>query len=270
MPSGARSRSAPAARDRASQATLSKRRDLRRTRILPLLVASLVLAATLGIGRVWRRRRRRRREDARPDDRRHRAADRRPVGLRAAGPQGRGPGRRADQRGGQGGRRRPHRQDRARGRPDRPAGRRAGGAQAGRRGTRPASRARGRRVDTIPIARSVTIREGVLQISPASTADEITRPRGRRADRTARRRRTASRARRWPTSWRRAWAARRARRSTSAPATTPTAPAWPTRSPRPWEAKGGKIGEQVIYDPKQPSYNSEAAEDRRPATPTAG
>ncbi len=25
-----------------------------------------------------------------------------------------------------------------------------------------------------------------------------------------------------------------------------------------WKAKGGKIGEQVLYDPKQPSYNSEA------------
>ena len=27
-----------------------------------------------------------------------------------------------------------------------------------------------------------------------------------------------------------------------------------------WEAKGGQIGERVIYDPEQPSYNSEASQ----------
>ena len=36
-----------------------------------------------------------------------------------------------------------------------------------------------------------------------------------------------------------------------------------------WEEKGGRVGERVIYDPDQPSYNSEAS--RSPAaipTPT--
>ena len=74
----------------------------------------------------------------------------------------------------EGGRCRPHRQDRPRGRPDRSAGRRAGGAQG--RGHRQRDLHRGEGLVDVqhdPDRRSVTIREGVLQISPASTADEI-------------------------------------------------------------------------------------------------
>ena len=133
----------------------------------------------------------------------------------------------------EGGRRRPHRQDRARGRPDRPAGRRAGGPQGGRRGERDLHRGRlGIAPDTIPIARVGLDPRGRAQISPARRPTRSPTSRTT-ASCTARPRRTASRARRWPTSSRTRWAARRARRSTSAPATTPTAPAWPTRSPRP-------------------------------------
>ena len=42
------------------------------------------------------------------------------------------------------------------------------------------------------------------------------------------------------------------------PATTPTATGLADSFSEAWEAKGGKIGEPVIYDPEQPSYNSEA------------
>ena len=63
-------------------------------------------------------------------------------------------------------------------------------------------------------------------------------------------------------------AAPRARRSTSAPATTPTAPASPRRSRDAWEGLGGTIGEEVIYDPELPSYDSEA-EQIRPGNPDA-
>ena len=53
-------------------------------------------------------------------------------------------------------------------------------------------------------------------------------------------------------------AARRARRSTSAPATTPTAAACAERSPRPGRRRAARSAEKVLYDPEQPSYNSEA------------
>src|SRR5688572_4524455 len=50
LPSGARSPSAPAGEDRASSGDNCQRGGtLRRTRIVPLLVASLVLAATVGL-----------------------------------------------------------------------------------------------------------------------------------------------------------------------------------------------------------------------------
>ena len=208
--------------------------------------------------RVWRRRRRRRREDAQPDDRRHRAADRRPVGLRPSGPQGRGPGGRSDQRGGEGGRRRPHGQDRPRGRPDRSAGRRAGGPQG--RGPDNASCIAGgysSTSSTIPIARSVSIREGVLQLSPASTADEIS---GLEDDGLLNRTSPPDRFQ-GPTLAglvEDSLGGAQGKTINIAARNDAYGTGLADTFTKPWEAKGGQIGERVIYDPEQPSYNSEA------------
>ena len=86
--------------------------------------------------------------------------------------------------------------------------------------------------DTIPTAQSVSIPDGILQISPASTSR---RDHGDRRRRPAQQDVTAghvpgpdARRRRSP----RILAAPRARRSTSAPATTPTARVSPGPSPR--------------------------------------
>jgi ABC-type branched-subunit amino acid transport system substrate-binding protein len=110
---------------------------------------------------------------------------------------------------------------------------------------------------TIPIARSVSIREGVLELTPASTADEIsdleddglinrTAPPDRFQGPTlaglvedslgGAQGKTIN------------IAARNDAYGTGLADTFAKA----------WEPKGGNIGERVIYDPKQPSYNSEA------------
>ncbi len=112
---------------------------------------------------------------------------------------------------------------------------------------------------TIPIARSVSVREGVLQISPASTSDEITglEDNGLLA-------RTAP-----PDSLQGPTladaiaedlggaegntvniGARNDSYGTGLAGTFSDA----------WEQLGGTIGEKVIYDPDQPSYDSEAAQ----------
>jgi ABC-type branched-subunit amino acid transport system substrate-binding protein len=111
--------------------------------------------------------------------------------------------------------------------------------------------------DTIPVARSVAIREEVLQISPASTSDEIT---GLEDDGLVNRTtppdsfqgpaladvieddldtaegRTVN------------LGARNDAYGTGLADTFSDA----------WREKGGEIGQRVIYDPEQPSYNSEA------------
>jgi ABC-type branched-subunit amino acid transport system substrate-binding protein len=110
---------------------------------------------------------------------------------------------------------------------------------------------------TIPIARSVSIREGVLELTPASTADEIsdleddglinrTAPPDRFQGPTlaglvedslgGAQGKTIN------------IAARNDAYGTGLADTFTKA----------WEPKGGQIGERVIYDPEQPSYNSEA------------
>ena len=211
-------------------------------------------------GRVRRRQRRRRREDAQPDDRRPRAADRRPVGLRSSGPQGRRPGGGADPRGGQGGRRRPHRQDRARRRPDRIRRRRCRRrASSSTRRTRAASRAgTGRHPTTIPVARSVAIRD-------ERPADLARFHRGRRSptsrttvSSTGRRRPTASRARRWPIVVEEALGGAQGKTINIGAPNDPYGTGLADTFSEPWEAKGGQVGERVIYDPEQPSYNTEA------------
>jgi branched-chain amino acid transport system substrate-binding protein len=111
--------------------------------------------------------------------------------------------------------------------------------------------------DTIPVARSVAIREEVLQISPASTSDEIT---GLEDDGLVNR--TPP-----PDSFQGPAladvieddlgtaegmtvniGARNDAYGTGLADTFAEA----------WRDKGGQIGQRVIYDPEQPSYNSEA------------
>lgn len=111
--------------------------------------------------------------------------------------------------------------------------------------------------DTIPVAQSVSIPDGILQISPASTSDEITG-----LDDNGLINRTAP-----PDSFQGPTladaidqdlggaggktvnvGARNDAYGTGLADTFSEA----------WEGKGGTIGQKVIYDPEQPSYNSEA------------
>ncbi len=110
---------------------------------------------------------------------------------------------------------------------------------------------------TIPIARSVSIREGILQISPASTSDEITG-----LEDNGLLNRTAPPDSLQGPTLANAIAddlggadgktvnigARNDSYGTGLAGTFSDA----------WEALGGTIGEEVIYDPEQPSYDSEA------------
>lgn len=111
---------------------------------------------------------------------------------------------------------------------------------------------------SIPVAESVSIREGVLQISPASTSDEITAL----DDPDGLMNRTAP-----PDSFQGPTladyledtlgkaegvtvnvGARNDAYGTGLAGTFGVA----------WEDKGGTVGDEVIYDPEQPSYDSEA------------
>ena len=109
--------------------------------------------------------------------------------------------------------------------------------------------------DSLPTAQSVTIPEGVLQISPASTSTELTtlqddgllngfrRPTTSRAgpgagDRGGGRRRTGQ-----DDQHRCAQRLRRGLHRGIDPG---------------FEELGGTVGEAVLYDPEQPSFNSEA------------
>jgi ABC-type branched-subunit amino acid transport system substrate-binding protein len=113
--------------------------------------------------------------------------------------------------------------------------------------------------DTIPTARSVTIREGVLQITPASTGDAITD-----IEDDGLLNRTAPPDRiQGPTLAKFIdqelggaqgktlnLGARNDAYGTGLVETFGNA----------WKERGGKVGKQVVYDPKQPSYNSEAGQ----------
>jgi ABC-type branched-subunit amino acid transport system substrate-binding protein len=113
--------------------------------------------------------------------------------------------------------------------------------------------------DTIPTGRSVAIPEGVLLISPSSTSDEITA-----LDDNGLVNRTAPPDRFQGPTLANAIAedvggaqgkvvnigARNDSYGTGLAGTFSDA----------WEALGGKVGQEVIYDPEQPSYNSEAAQ----------
>jgi ABC-type branched-subunit amino acid transport system substrate-binding protein len=113
--------------------------------------------------------------------------------------------------------------------------------------------------DTIPVARSVAIREEVLQISPASTSDEIT---GQEDDGLVNR--TAP-----PDSFQGPALADAIEQDLGAAEGMTVNigarnDAYGTgladTFAEAWRDKGGEIGQRVIYDPEQPSYNSEAAQ----------
>jgi ABC-type branched-subunit amino acid transport system substrate-binding protein len=113
--------------------------------------------------------------------------------------------------------------------------------------------------DTIPTAQSVSIPEGILQITPASTADEITA-----LDDNGLVNRTSPPDIFQGPTLAQAIAddlggadgktvnigARNDAYGTGLAGTFKEA----------WEGLGGTVGQEVIYDPEQPSYNSEAAE----------
>jgi branched-chain amino acid transport system substrate-binding protein len=112
--------------------------------------------------------------------------------------------------------------------------------------------------DTIPTFESVTSREGVLQISPASTSDEITGLN----DPDGLMNRTAP-----PDSFQGPTLADYMEEELGgAEGTTVNVGArndaygtgLADTFGAAWEEKGGSIGEEVIYDPEQPSYDSEA------------
>lgn len=112
--------------------------------------------------------------------------------------------------------------------------------------------------DTIPTAQSVSMREGILQISPASTSDEITKL----GDPDGLINRTAP-----PDSFQGPTAANFIEREIgSAQGKTVNVGArndaygtgLADTFSAAWRDKGGRIGERVIYDPKQASYDSEA------------
>jgi ABC-type branched-subunit amino acid transport system substrate-binding protein len=111
--------------------------------------------------------------------------------------------------------------------------------------------------DTIPTARSVAIPDGVLEISPASTSDEITG-----LDDNGLINRTAP-----PDSFQGPTLANAMEKDLGGAKGltvnigarndsygTGLADTFSSA----WEAKGGKIGQKVIYDPKAASYDSEA------------
>jgi ABC-type branched-subunit amino acid transport system substrate-binding protein len=111
--------------------------------------------------------------------------------------------------------------------------------------------------DSIPVAKSVTIREKILQISPASTSDEMT---GLKDDGLVNR--TA------PPDKFQGPALANAIEKDLGGASGKTVNIGARNDSygtglagtfeKAWTGKGGKIGQKVMYDPKQPSYNSEA------------
>jgi branched-chain amino acid transport system substrate-binding protein len=112
--------------------------------------------------------------------------------------------------------------------------------------------------DTIPVAKSVSIREKVVQISPASTAASI-----RDLADDGYINRTAPP----DTLQAKALADHVDKELGGAQGKTVNVAArndfygtgLADAFPKEWQARGGKVGQKVIYDPAQPSYNSEAA-----------
>ena len=111
--------------------------------------------------------------------------------------------------------------------------------------------------DTIPTARSVSIREGVLQISPSSTSDEITALEddglvARTAPPDKYQGPTLADAIEEDLGGAEGKVVNIGGRNDS------YGEGLAGTFSEAWEAKGGEIGETVLYDPEQPSYDSEA------------
>ncbi len=110
---------------------------------------------------------------------------------------------------------------------------------------------------TIPIANSVSIREGVLEFSPASTADEIS---DLKDDGLINRTATADRFQ-GPTLAgliEESLGGAQGKTVNIAARNDAYGTGLADTFTKPWEEKGGQIGKRVVYDPEQPSYNSEA------------
>lgn len=113
--------------------------------------------------------------------------------------------------------------------------------------------------DTIPTAQSVSIPEGVLQITPASTADEITD-----IDDDGLLNRTSP-----PDRFQGPTLAQtiaddlggaEGKTVNIGARNDPYGEGLAGTFSDAWEGLGGSVGEEVLYDPEQPSYNSEAAQ----------
>jgi len=110
---------------------------------------------------------------------------------------------------------------------------------------------------SIPVARSVAAREEVLQISPASTSDEIT---GLEDDGLMNRTSPPDRFQ-GPTlaaAMEDALGGAQGKTVNIGARNDAYGTGLSDTFTAAWEEKGGQIGERVIYDPEQPSYNSEA------------
>jgi ABC-type branched-subunit amino acid transport system substrate-binding protein len=112
---------------------------------------------------------------------------------------------------------------------------------------------------TLPVARSVAIREEVLQISPASTGDALT---GVKDDGLLNRTAPPDRFQGpvLATVMEDALGGAQGKTVNVVARNDPYGTGLTDTFSKAWEEKGGQIGERVIYDPEQPSYNSEAAQ----------
>jgi branched-chain amino acid transport system substrate-binding protein len=110
---------------------------------------------------------------------------------------------------------------------------------------------------TLPVARSVAIREEVLQISPASTGDALTGVKDEGLlNRTAPPDRFQGPV--LATVMEEALGGAQGKTVNIGARNDPYGTGLTDTFSKAWEEKGGQVGERVIYDPEQPSYNSEA------------
>jgi branched-chain amino acid transport system substrate-binding protein len=110
---------------------------------------------------------------------------------------------------------------------------------------------------TIPIARSVAIRDRVLMISPASTEDAVT---GLKDSGLVNRTSPPDRLQGLALAnvVEEALGGAQGKTVSIGARNDPYGTGLADTFSRAWEAKGGRVGERLIYDPQQPSYNSEA------------
>jgi ABC-type branched-subunit amino acid transport system substrate-binding protein len=110
---------------------------------------------------------------------------------------------------------------------------------------------------SIPVARSVSIREGVLQITPASTDDAIS---GLEDDGLINRTSPPDRFQ-GPTLSdlvEESLGGAQGKTINIGARNDAYGSNLSDTFSKPWQEKGGQVGEKVLYDPEQPSYNSEA------------